>query len=699
MSDFGATVGGPVRRNHTFFFLSYEGMRLRQPSAWIAAVPSLESRQTAPEWSRPAMDLFPAPNGPELGPGVQEWTGRNKRPSRLDTASLRIDHALSSRITTFARFTGSPSNSEFGGTQASRLNLLARSLTLGVNLRVTSAIVLDSRMNFSDARARSQWLQMDARPLPECYLEPVTFHILHSPGRCDYLVRFSIAGIGDVVSGREGDRRQSQVQFLETANVNRGSHALRAGFDYRRLAPKRRDVTGTLSVIAESLGDLIGDRNLWIGSSGPQARSSVLREMSVFAQDTWRITPRLTATYGMRWEFSTTARLDRDPYLLDPLKGRQSIWPEDHRNFAPRLGIAYKPRAQGRTVIRAGTGVYYDSSVSIATDLINGGPFSLANYTNARYAPFSSLLSFGFAPDLHLPLVTNWSASVEHAFGSREVVSASYVGAIGRDLLRRELGGPGSTQLVWLALATNHGASDYHGLQLEYRRSLARGLQGRVSYAWSHSIDNSSTDSLLHWAGAGSPAALDRGSSDFDVRHSVTGAFTWQLRRSWTVDGIFRARTGFPITVLDAEHYMGISFANAFRPNVVPGQPIWIADRAAPAGRAINRAAFLPAPDSLQGVLGRNAITGFGMSQLDLALQREFLLRDQRSVGLRIEAFNAFNHASFGDPVAMLASPLFGRSPSMLNLMLGTGSPGSGLAPMFQSGGARSVQVTLRLRF
>jgi len=350
-------------------------------------------------------------------------------------------------------------------------------------------------------------------------------------------------------------------------------------------------------------------------------------------------------------------------------------------------------------VIRAGTGVYYDSSVSIATDLINGGPFSLANYSNARYAPFSSLLSFGFAPDLHLPLVTNWSASVEHALGSREVVSASYVGAIGRDLLRRELGGPGSTQLVWLALATNHGASDYHGLQLEYRRSLARGLQGRVSYSWSHSIDNSSTDSLLHWAGAGAPAALDRGSSDFDVRHSVTGAFTWQLRRSWTLDGIFRARTGFPITVLDAEHYMGISFANAFRPNVVPGQPIWIADRAAPAGRAINRGAFLPAPDSLQGVLGRNAITAFGMSQLDLALQREFLLRDQRSVGLRVEAFNAFNHASFGDPVAMLASPLFGRSPSMLNLMLGTGSPGSGLAPMFQSGGARSVQVTLRLRF
>ena len=103
--------------------------------------------------------------------------------------------------------------------------------------------------------------------------------------------------------------------------------------------------------------------------------------------------------------------------------------------------------------------MYYDSSVSIATDLINGGPFSLANYTNARYAPFSSLLSFGFAPDLHLPLVTNWSASVEHAFGSREVVSASYVGAIGRDLLRRESTGLDSLD-----------ADDPNGVALEQDR-------------------------------------------------------------------------------------------------------------------------------------------------------------------------------------------------------------------------------------
>jgi hypothetical protein len=165
------------------------------------------------------------------------------------------------------------------------------------------------------------------------------------------------------------------------------------------------------------------------------------------------------------------------------------------------------------------------------------------------------------------------------------------------------------------------------------------------------------------------------------------------------MDGMFRARTGFPINVLSAEQFMGVSFENVFRPNLVPGQPVWITDQSAPGGRRINPAAFQVAPGNIQGDLGRNALTGFGMSQLDLALRREFEVGEKRSLQFRIEAFNALNHANFADPIRFLASPLFGQSSSMLNLMLGAGSPGSGLAPIFQSGGPRSLQLTVRFRF
>ena len=92
-------------------------------------------------------------------------------------------------------------------------------------------------------------------------------------------------------------------------------------------------------------------------------------------------------------------------------------------------------------------------------------------------------------------------------------------------------------------------------------------------------------------------------------------------------------------------------------------------------------------------------MTGFGMSQLDLAVRRDWRWRERRAIELRLEAFNALNQANFADPVRYLSSPIFGQSTSMLNLMLGSGSPGSGLAPLLQTGGARSFQGTVRFRF
>src|SRR5213078_3045232 len=104
-----------------------------------------------------------------------------------------------------------------------------------------------------------------------------------------------------------------------------------------------------------------------------------------------------------------------------------------------------------------------------------------------------------------------------------------YVGSTGRRLIRRELGGPGSTETALFALTTNNGLSQYHGLQAQYRRRVMRGLQSLVSYSWSHSLDNDSSDTSLLWAGTGSGAALDHASSDFDLRHSLTASLTYEF--------------------------------------------------------------------------------------------------------------------------------------------------------------------------
>ena len=273
---------------------------------------------------------------------------------------------------------------------------------------------------------------------------------------------------------------------------------------------------------------------------------------------------------------------------------------------------------------------------------------------------------------------------------------------------RREVGGPGSSPTSYFALTTNYGSSNYHALQFQYRRRVARGLQSQVSYTWSHAIDNDSSDAFLVWEAKG---FSDRGSSDFDVRHSLTAtasyefpridssAFGARLRSDWAIDTVLRARSGFPISVLNSEEYLGITLVNAFRPDLVFGVPLWLLDSGVAGGRRLNPNAFAPTLPAQQGTLGRNALAGFGMSQVDLALRREFKLTERRRLQFRLEAFNLLNHANFADPIKYLNSPVFGESTSMLNLMLGTGSPGSGLAPILQTGGPRSLQGSLRFQF
>ncbi len=713
VNDFGAGLGGPLRKNRSFFFLAYEGIRLRQPFTWRTAVPSLAFRAEAPDWAQPVLHLFPAPNGPTLGRDLQEWTGPNLGPSRLDAGSLRIDHALTSRVTLFGRYNQTPSANRFGAFQVSDLVLHSRNLTAAVDVRLRPDTVLDTRLNFSEASARSEWRPITG-PLGDCALEPLLRQFLRDSAVCNDLIRFSISGVGQLTSGREGDRRQSQFHLSTTGNLDRRAHNVRLGIDYRRLTPVYRDPTGSLSVMAENVNDLLSTQNLWIATTAAQSSRSEFVEVSAFAQDTWRIGDRLTAAYGVRWEFNPPPAGGRLYYVNAEgsyIQADLPIWRTRYTNFAPRLGVAY--RATNRLALRGGAGLFYDSSLSIATDVVNGGPLNVSLYTSARQGFVATVLSYGFLPGFRMPLIAQWNASAEQAVSKRDVVSVAYVGSTGRKLIRREFGTSPGSELLRIALATNHGRSGYQGLQIQYRRRLSTAFQALFSYAWSHSIDNASSDYTLNWATPGAMAARDRSSSDFDVRHAAVAAFSYENQRAerprgrtgrllqgWAVDGVLRARTGFPINVVAAEQSMALTFANAFRPDLVPGQPIWISDASAPRGVRLNRAAFQTTTGLIQGNLGRNALAGFGMFQADLALRREFRFQEQGpALQFRVEAFNAFNNANLADPVRFLASPMFGESPTMLNVMLGTGSPASGLAPIFQVGGARSVEVVLRVRF
>jgi hypothetical protein len=487
---------------------------------------------------------------------------------------------------------------------------------------------------------------------------------------------------------------------------------MKVGGDYRYMTPERRQSGAVVNIMADNLHSLLAGRGLWLASSKLPRNQVLAQELSLYLQDSWRLRSRVTLTYGVRWEWGppptvTVPSGETAPLQTVPIDN--SIWKVRLSNLSPRIGLAWRLGKSESTVLRAGAGLYFDSSLAVTADLLNVSalPYALwqvANPVPEVSGPARSLVRYGFAPDLRLPQVWQANLSLEHAVTPADTVSISLVASQGQRLLRREVLGD-SINLSGEAKVTNHASSSYKGLQLQWRRRMTRNIQANLAYAWSHSIDTASSDAVLHWIGPTFGASGDRGSSDFDVRHSLNLAFRLESpgktrwSRGWALDGVARARSGFPITVLQSESAMGVAFANAFRPNVVPGQAIWLNDPAAPGGRRLNPQAFVDAPGMTQGSLGRNAIAGFGMAQIDASLSREFGLGEFGRAALRLEAFNVTNHANFADPLRYLASPLFGQAVTMQNLGLSNGTSASGLNPLLQMGGPRSIQLSLRWQF
>jgi hypothetical protein len=242
-------------------------------------------------------------------------------------------------------------------------------------------------------------------------------------------------------------------------------------------------------------------------------------------------------------------------------------------------------------------------------------------------------------------------------------------------------------------------------LQLQFRRPLASRLQALLNYTWSHSLDNASSDVVSALSNTVLSAAKDYASSSFDVRHSFSGAISYDvptaakirplalLTQNWSLQAVLVARTGLPFNgvVLFASP-AGIVAQS--RPDTVAGHPFWIPNSVAPGGKSLNPAAFSVPSSPRQGTEGRNDIPGFGLTQVDLSVGRKFAVTDRFNLQFRTDAFNVFNHPNFANPLAFVEfGTFFLSSTRMLNQGLG------GLNPLFQQGGPRSLQLSLKLTF
>jgi len=460
----------------------------------------------------------------------------------------------------------------------------------------------------------------------------------------------------------------------------------------------------------------------------------------LYAQDTWKITPRFTLTYGLRWELdpapsprgSTTVAAWQnvnDPALITLAAPGTSVWNTSYNNFAPRIGIVYSPTRKGDFVIRAGGGVFYDLGVGSAADLGSFFPNAATAFFPQVFLPLGNINPYlpaisdkppfpfveGFDPNLKRPRSYQWNLAVEKSFHGNQAISATYVGQAGRDLLRREaLSQPNPNFTSEFVLVQNSAWSNYNALQLQYRRSFTQHLQALVNYSLSHSLDNASNDVIAGLSHTIISGASDYASSDFDVRHSLSGALTYAipyaakagvfapLTKGWSINTVIVARSGFPFNAVVFSTSPDTGGAASSRPDLMPGQPFWlygskcIAVDGPPCagGKGLNPAAFAIPSTIRQGSEGRNNISGFGLTQIDLSLSRNFPITQRVDLQFRTDAFNVLNHPNFTNPLGFVEfGSTYLQSISMLNHGLG------GLAPLFQEGGPRSLQLSLKLTF
>jgi len=748
-NDFGGVLGGPIINDKTFFFFSYEGLRLRQPATAETAVPDTASRQQAAAAMQPFLNAYPVANGPEVGPGLAQFNASFSNPSSLDAYSLRVDQVVNSKFSLFGRYNYSPSKTSqrgpFSFVNLSTTETLAptvHTLTVGATEFIRPGISNEVLANYSNQRVRIATALDDfggAAPIPGSLVFPSGFSLTNG------LFQVVILGSGELSEGKLGTNEQRQFNFVDNLSLTAGHHQLKFGADYRWLSPfssprvyaQVAEFTG----VTATPGGVLSGSALIAFSDAFRGDALLSQNFSLYGQDTWRITPRFTVTYGLRWDIDPPLKgknLENDPFTVLGFSDLAAItlaprgtplYQTTYGNVAPRLGLAYQlsNNANWGSVLRAGFGTFYDlgqgslGGVSSffpysAFKTIPLAPFPLSPQNAAPPAlttnpPVSNILVAD--PHLKLPRTYEWNVAFEQSLGKEQSVSATYVGAIGRDLLRSITLFNVNPSFQFIDLTDNSATSDYHALQLKYQRRLSHGLQALASYTFSHSIDNASTDAFA--TNLNTPAFLagpnvDRGNSDFDIRHSFSAGISYDLPSpvsqavvravlgGWSLDTFVLARSAPPVDVVSPIFIAGGTELSP-RPNVNPGVSLELFGSQFPGGKAFNAAAFSAPPNGTQGDFGRNVLRGFDAVQADVALQRQFHLTEKLGLRFRSEFFNIFNHPNFGNPINNLSSSLFGHSTQTLASSLGSGGPNGGFSPLYQIGGPRSIQLALKLQF
>lgn len=772
-NEFGGNFSGPVwipgaykGNDRTFFFINWEGFRRNQATTLSSQMPTVAQRNgdfsafaaikdpmnggtPFPNNQIPAsrlnsitqeiMKLYPLPNRSGSGTNLIENVGV---PEEVNRMSLRMDHTISAKDqltgSLMQGLTGpnaSPgSTSVFGGME--ELGEHNYNTSLGWTRLVSNSMVNELRLGYSHVRVfrTPQMSSYDPSYIPGLGKQDI--------GGPPTVVITNITSISEAGSK---DLDQT-IQLTDNLSKTWGAHSVKAGFTFLRLdhwnlaanSPQRGRFNFNGQYSGNAFADFLLGYPNYTQLPTPSASDSRLfqKRLFLFVQDDWKVTPRLTLSYGLRYELmngqpSATGRtamfvpsvgkvvVFRDQYpagtvpillstfqppLAKDVGLSNDVWEligQDHNNFAPRFGFAYKLRTN--TVVRGSMGMFYNGigTGTLASGLYQNIPFSVSQTfeqpTGSVPAftmnnPFSATGTIPANPSayfLHkvvVPYTLQWNFTVERELPQAMGLRLSYVGAHNVKQSAAHVGGSGVTTNMDLnAVTPAPGAvqprrpyQPYAGITVSNApifqsslNTLQAGLQKRFSNGWLLNAEYQFVRVL------GTEGFLDQFKTN-DSRGNMNGIRThvmvvsysyefpfgrgkaiWRnaggvanaLVSGWTLSGISTFMSGAPFSPSCSTSVQG---SVCGRPDALSGVNLYPANQTI--AQWFNPAAFQKSADYTYGNAAYNLLWGPGRQNWDASLAKNTRFGEKVIFQLRLDAFNTFNHPQFSNPNATITN-------------------------------------------
>jgi hypothetical protein len=523
----------------------------------------------------------------------------------------------------------------------------------------------------------------------------------------------------------------------DTLSWVRGNHTIKMGGEFRRANSNNFSYTPGTFTFASVTAFLNDQATGFTANASNKSNRTYVNAIGGFLTDTWKVAPTLSLTLGLRYDFYGTPTEAQNRYVVfDPVTdtlqhvGQSGSGPSlafnNSSSFEPRLGLAWDPMHNGKTVIRSAYAIMTDQpNMGLVTGLAANPPYAFpVSFSPSKAIPYVSLgdaftLAGGsvsptsVAHNYKDAYVSEWNFNIQQAFAHDLGFMLGYFGTKGTHLnVERNYNQITNGLRPYPTLSLNSpidpgmplsnigvyesvGNSSYNGLWATANKQFSRGLTFNVSYAWSKSIDENSRNNQGLVLQDSYNVHGDRGLSDFDTRHRVVinGIYSLpfrgnRLKEGWQLSLIEQIQTGNPLNF----HTTNSAFTGSalLRPNVTGAVIAGLApatNGSATSVTYIQDPSVLVNPGNVFGNLGRNVIIGPGFSNLDFALVKNTRIKEGLNWQVRADAFDLLNQTNFTNPVLTVGSSTTGLITGGTRFPAGDG------------GTSRQLQLAMKLIF